>query len=212
MGYNSMSEEEIRAAVLKEAHKRFLSIGIANTQMNLIAKSVGISRSTLYLYFPSKVDLVFRVARELMCSISRDAAGFVAAAKCPDGFSSVHHWLLYHLEFYRANISIAHFFDEFDAIYTGDYPDIEETKLYASDMIDSMNEFYALVARGQADGSIRSDMPASMLGSALIDGLYGVIFRLLPRKAHIESEHGVNIDEVIDFVVSQLEQSAKTPQ
>lgn len=209
MGYNSMSEQEIKAAVVEEACKRFLSIGIANTQMNLIAKSVGISRSTLYLYFPSKVDLVFRVSRELMCSISRNAAKYVAAADNQDGFSAVHRWLSFILDFYRANINIVRFFDEFDAIYTGDYPDIEETKQYASDMGASMNEFNTHVARGQADGSIRGDMSANMLGSVLIDGLYGVIFRLLPRKVHIELEHSVNIDDVIDHVFAVLEQSVK---
>jgi len=210
VGYNSMSEEEIRAAVIEEGRKRFLNIGIANTQMNLIAKSVGISRSTLYLYFPSKVELVFHVARELLGSVTRSVNQHIDSANCQSGFSAVHEYLSFLLNFYRANTSIARFIDEFDSIYTGDYPDVEETRLYASDMAAYMNVFYARIARGQADGSIRTDLPANVLGSVLVDGLYGFIQRLFPRKSHIEKEHDVSILEISDVFLSFLENSVKT--
>lgn len=205
-----MSEDEIKSAVIEEARKRFLSIGIADTQMNLIARSVGISRSTLYLYFPSKVELVFCVSRELMGSIARDAARHVASAGCANGFAEVHEHLSYLLGYYKENAHAARFFDEFDAIYSGDYPDVEETRRYASDMAEHMmTGIHAHVARGQADGSIRGDLDGKVLGSILIDGLYGMIQRLFPRKAHIEQEHNVSVSTVSDVFLSFLENEIK---
>jgi AcrR family transcriptional regulator len=206
-----MSEDEIKAAVVEEGRKRFLSIGIAGTQMNLIARSVGISRSTLYLYFPSKVELVFTVSRALMDFISRGVAQHVASAGCASGFDEVHAHLSYLLNYYKENANVARFFDEFDAIYSGDYPDVEETRRYASDMAEHMKiGIHAQVARGQADGSIRGDMDTKVLGSILIDGLYGMIQRIFPRKTHIEQEHNVSVSTVSDLFLTFLENEIKS--
>lgn len=49
----------VSEAVLKSAYKLFKTKGYASTTTAQIAKGAGISESNLYVYFPSKMDILF---------------------------------------------------------------------------------------------------------------------------------------------------------
>ena len=57
--------DQIRAA----AQQLFLERGFANTGTNLIAKEAGVSKETLYRYFPSKEELLANCLRHLIADV-----------------------------------------------------------------------------------------------------------------------------------------------
>lgn len=198
MGYNAMTEAEIRQAISACAQESFLSLGIADTQMSQIAKQVGISRSTLYLYFPSKSHLVLHVADRMMLELRALAAEHERRMRPADGLAAIRLRLEYYLEYFTAHKEVISFLDKFDAIYSDEYPRSDESRVYTAHMADGSRDFYALVARGQKDGSVRGDIPANTLGSLLLNGLFGILQRMLTRRAIIEQEQRVHAQEVTE--------------
>ncbi|HLV99091.1 MAG TPA: TetR/AcrR family transcriptional regulator [Ktedonobacterales bacterium] len=53
-----------RATILRAATEVFTELGFSDTRLADIAQRAGISISTLYLYFASKEEMVFAIARE----------------------------------------------------------------------------------------------------------------------------------------------------
>lgn len=47
-----------RRAIIAAASERFASVGYQKTSMDDVAAAVGVAKGTLYLYFPTKVDLL----------------------------------------------------------------------------------------------------------------------------------------------------------
>ena len=198
MEYNATRESEIHTAIVSVARQSFLQRGIENTQMNWLAREVGISRSTLYLYFPSKSDLVMHVSGVLMKEISQQADEYVAKIKAPDAMTALRRRLGFFLSYFKEHTEIIRFLDKFDAIYSDEYPNVGESCRYTAAMIDSANTLYALILQGQTEGSIRDDISPNSIGSMLLNSLFGIMQRTLTRKAIIEKEHNVHVQEVLD--------------
>ena len=70
--------DQIRVA----AQQLFLERGFANTGTNLIAKEAGVSKETLYRYFPSKEELLADCLRHLIADVPENRLP-VAAGKAP---------------------------------------------------------------------------------------------------------------------------------
>ena len=54
-----LKRQHSRAAMIQAATQLFLGQGFDASTMDQVAESAGVSRRTLFRYFPSKVDLVF---------------------------------------------------------------------------------------------------------------------------------------------------------
>lgn len=52
---------EIGEAILKASYRLFSERGFSNTNIPQIAKSVGVSPANIYVYFPSKLDILFSI-------------------------------------------------------------------------------------------------------------------------------------------------------
>ncbi len=70
--------DQIRVA----AQQLFLERGFANTGTNLIAKEAGVSKETLYRYFPSKEELLADCLRHLIADVPENRLP-VAAGEAP---------------------------------------------------------------------------------------------------------------------------------
>lgn len=95
-----------RENFLNAALKLFVANGVQNTSTAAIAKEAGTAAGTLFLYFPTKQDLV----NELILRIGREQANTMKALLKPslsvrDTFftiwSSSIHWFLEHLDAYE---------------------------------------------------------------------------------------------------------------
>ena len=62
-----MSENpEYRRRILTKANDRFFNLGFARVTMDDLAAELGMSKKTLYKYFPSKIELLKAVVQEFM--------------------------------------------------------------------------------------------------------------------------------------------------
>lgn len=58
----------IEAAIISAARTMFLDIGYANTSMEAVAASVGVSKGTLYSRYPNKSDLFRAIAQDRLAA------------------------------------------------------------------------------------------------------------------------------------------------
>ena len=56
-------KNRVREIITESALKNFTKFGYANTKMEDIAKTSGVSKGTLYLYFPSKEELFYAICK-----------------------------------------------------------------------------------------------------------------------------------------------------
>jgi AcrR family transcriptional regulator len=64
-GELSMSDQEIIRRILDKSLEHFLQFGFSKVTMNEIAEDLGMSKKTLYHYFPSKEELLLAVMNRL---------------------------------------------------------------------------------------------------------------------------------------------------
>lgn len=55
--------EQVRGKILAAGRERFARYGAGKTTMEEVARAAGIGKGTLYLFFPSKEDLLFELIR-----------------------------------------------------------------------------------------------------------------------------------------------------
>ena len=63
-------QSETRRAILSAARSRFLHYGYKKTTIDEIAADANVGKGTVYLYFPSKEDILFTIAREVKRNIT----------------------------------------------------------------------------------------------------------------------------------------------
>jgi TetR/AcrR family transcriptional regulator of autoinduction and epiphytic fitness len=69
-----MREEAKREQIRTAAQRLFLEHGFGGATTDAIAEGAGVSKETLYRYFPSKEELLADVLRHLIAGISRDGS------------------------------------------------------------------------------------------------------------------------------------------
>ena len=62
-----------RAQIAKAARKLFLELGYAGTSMDAVSGQAGVSKQTLYTYFPTKVDLLKEILTHELSGIPASA-------------------------------------------------------------------------------------------------------------------------------------------
>jgi len=62
--FSSEDRDEVRRRIMEEGRALFARHGVRKTTMDDIAKAASIGKGTVYLFFPSKDDLVFELIRE----------------------------------------------------------------------------------------------------------------------------------------------------
>lgn len=184
--------EATRNKIINIAETLFIDNGFADTQMKDIASATGMSRNTLYRYYQDKYDLGFAI---LVVVLKRKVAIYdeimdkIEARAYPsilDGLSIL-------LQAY-SDIQYQdddRFVAEFDGYYAGSRIPLEFRARLTQELPDHINlRLSNIVALGQADGSIRSDMPANQLAITLFN-VVPTFFRrmLLRRDALMEVEN-----------------------
>ncbi len=64
-----MSDSELKARIFEVAKENFFNNGFSKITMEEFAQSMGMSKKTIYKFFPSKVELVREITHEKMNSI-----------------------------------------------------------------------------------------------------------------------------------------------
>lgn len=208
MPRTSITETEIREALLSAATEAFLRDGIVATEMKSIAERAGLSRSTLYRYGVSRHQMAFLVAEQQLRTISEEALD-ASADTSEDGWTRTLNFCSNLLRVLESKPRVLRLMAEFDAIYAGPYPDIPEARDYVVTIQRIHSTLTRVVLDGMADHSIVGVRDASLFAATLHNAVFGLAMRFIPRREHYREEHGNDAVSIITETITRLMESAR---
>lgn len=159
------SDPRKREQLLTAALKLFVEKGVENTSTAEIAKAAGTASGTLFLYFPSKQDLV----SELVLKIARDQSESMNGVMDPSAhaketfeaiWNRIINWFLENMEAY---------------LYQ---QQVRDTTLVPQEVVEESGKFfgyfYAAIQKGLDEGAIKP-YPLEILGGFLYQDIVAVM-------------------------------------
>jgi len=151
--------DERWADILNVSARMFAEQGYAATSLQHIAEELGILKGSLYYYIASKDDLLYEVIRTVYAA---GVASFQAAAAA-DGPV---------LDRLRAAISghVGYLIDNITAttVYLHEYDRLSKERRAALNEFDYADALRRLILEGQGDGTLRTDLDATVASLAAL--------------------------------------------
>ncbi|WP_239543941.1 TetR/AcrR family transcriptional regulator [Marinomonas foliarum] len=176
--------EATRDKIINIAETLFIENGFADTQMKDIAAATGMSRNTLYRYYQDKYDLGFAILVVVLTRKIDIYENIIEKIKARH-YSNIREGLGVLMQAYSdpQYEDDDRFIAEFDGYYAGSRIPTEFreklTQLLPETVSQSLSD---IVALGQAEGSIRTDIPAAYLAVTLFNAVPTFFRRMLLRK------------------------------
>lgn len=193
-----LEREQRRAEILEAAQRVFTEHGLARATMGQVAAEARLSKGTLYLYFHSKDELFMGLAAEVL-----DAAREVMAPIAEDeGRSGLVAFRDMASEYTKVALSKPHTIrNALIWFASGDLVDTETEgfRTYRQKIGATQSLIFAVLSRGQADGSVREDLD---LGTTLAQIWPSLISAVVMR---------FNIDEVERRLEQQVDRDLLVP-
>lgn len=198
-------EEEIILA----AEKVFRQKGFENASMDEIAREAQFTKRTLYQYFPGKEELFFAVVargfqelhRCLWEAVRNETSGYEKI--CRTG-TSCYQYYQTHPDMFRLISSIGH-------VRQSTAEDGKQRQGFLSINDDLFRGFAALIAEGQADGSIRADLDASQTAYSLVFLLTGFFNQLSVSGKTFSAHFDMDMEKFSLSTLSLLFRTIQTP-
>jgi AcrR family transcriptional regulator len=156
---------EKRTQFLNSALKLFVANGVQNTSTNAIAKDAGTAAGTLFLYFPSKQDLV----HELILNIAREQSEYIRSLLSPTLsvretfytiWDGVIRWFMAHMDAYRY------------------VQQVRDTGLIADEIVQESNQYlmyyHEAIQKGLEAEAIKP-YPVELIGETLYRSIVAVM-------------------------------------
>lgn len=179
---------ERREQFLNAALKLFANNGVQNTSTAAIAKEAGSAAGTLFLYFPTKQDLV----HELVLQISRDNSEYIKSNLDPDLPARDNFWRIWesYIRWFLQNKDAYLYIRQImDSGSIADERVVQETG-------KNLDYYFAAIQKGYASGAIKP-YPAELIGGILYQDIVAVmnLIREQPDPARQEEiiQHGFAI-------------------
>lgn len=186
-----------KQAIVDAAHEAFLENGYHKTDMRDIAKIAGIDKRTIYRYFDSKEALAFIIWQKVIAFIME----FGAISDGNSGYEKLKSLLYLYMEGVRENQNIVKFLGEFDHVFSGEYPRIEEAEDFVSYITSQGNGMLTEhIREGVKDGSIRQNIDINLTASTISNILLAMGQRVVIRGEHLRIEQGYSYEMLDDTV------------
>ncbi len=189
-------KEERRTAILDAAEGVFLEKGIVAATMDEIAARAEVSKGALYLHFASKDDLFLGIAiRTLRAAVVRTER---AAAHAGSGIERLRTTMTAYGEFAedqrdRFFVSMSWLSSQY--VVSGDSPQFEEYRALIARLFGIA---VTVIAAGQSDGTVRTDVAAPDLALRLWGGMFGVLLlRLRTQEVIRRLPAGASLGEAV---------------
>ncbi|HNY23056.1 MAG TPA: TetR/AcrR family transcriptional regulator [Treponemataceae bacterium] len=202
--------DETRERILAAARDMFTKQGLQEVQMQDVAKSVDISRASLYRYYEDKFDLALGVLAVIWKELNDDWNGRKDAILA-EGKTALDRLELYLKEFwlsprYGAQLR---FLAEFDAFYSGArIPENFVERLRSIFTEDSIEFLARTLEEGIEDASVRGDVNPRIAGITVLNAVRGLQQRLTLRShALLETggrEEPTMTDELVRILIDGL--------
>ena len=156
---------EKRSRYLQSALNLFVANGITNTSTGAIAKDAGTAAGTLFLYFPTKEDLI----HELVLDIAHQQSDYIyslLASSLParETFHTI--W----------GGSIQWFFDNMDSYFY--IRQVRDSGLIAEEVVRESEQYlsyyFDAIQKGLEEGAIKT-YPLDLIGTFLYQGIVAVM-------------------------------------
>lgn len=161
-------DPEKRSKFLNAALKLFVSKGVQNTSTASIAREAGAASGTLFLYFPTKQDLI----NQLALQIGERQSAYIASIldlslPARETFYQIWQgsirWFLDHIDAYHFNQQVRN-------AGLVDSETIQESQKY-------FEYFFAAIQKGLQEGAIKS-YPVDVIGTILYQDIVAVMILL----------------------------------
>jgi AcrR family transcriptional regulator len=166
---------EKKAKLLSSALKLFVANGVAHTSTSAIAREAGVAAGTLFLYFPTKQDLI----HALVLEIGKEQSDYI---KSLPGLS-----LSVREAFFAIWEGSLRWFLEHRAAYQY-VQQVRDTGLIAPHVVQESEKFfdyyYQAIQKGLAEGSIKA-YPIELIGGLLYQDIVAVMNLI---EAHTDPE------------------------
>lgn len=161
LGNRQERREKIEAGLLAAA-ERLMRDGTSFTELSVdrLATEAGISRATFYIYFEDKGDLLRRLARQVFSELADDASAWwnVAGLRRPADIEATMDRILADYRRHQPLIGALNEMSGYDAAVAATYREL---------MTGITAGLVKVITDGQADGSIRPELPVAATASAL---------------------------------------------
>jgi AcrR family transcriptional regulator len=206
MEANEMEEtagpgDERRKSIIDAAERVFLRVDFPSASMSAIAEEAGISRPTLYKYFPSLDELALEVEmRALEALYSSIPPHLESKGSGLERVEGLLKEIVGRFEENRAHIRFSGLFDHY---YHEAYPSEAMSARYDA-FLGRFDEVERLVEEGKADGSIRQDMDSHNAAYAAGNIVLAFMQRMASRKEVILREQRVDLDSQFETMIRMI--------
>lgn len=174
---------ERRALYMQAALKLFVERGVQNTSTAAIAKEAGSAAGTLFLYFPSKTDLI----NELILQVGREQSEFIKSKLEPDlsvrdAFFTI--W----------DGTVRWFLENMDAfLYTQQVRDSGLITEDAAQESEKYFDYYFEAIHKGFEGGIIKPYPIELIGSFLYQDVVAVMNLIRRQSDPVKQEEYIQI-------------------
>ncbi len=156
---------ERRAKFLKSALKLFVAQGVQHTSTAAIASEAGTAAGTLFLYFPTKQDLI----NELVLDIGREQAEYIQSLIQPTFSAYEYFWTIWNgsLDWFRRNSDAYRCFQQVRNSRLIDEKTVQESQKY-------FGYYFHAIQKGLSEGSLKP-YPFELIGEMLYKELEAVM-------------------------------------
>jgi AcrR family transcriptional regulator len=160
-----------RAKLLETALRLFVTNGVQNTTTALIAREAGVAAGTLFLYFPTKQDLIHALILNISQEVSEHITGLLEPAlSAQESFAAIWHgsigWFMAHPEAYQY------------------VQQVRDSRLLSEAVVKESEQYftyyYAAIQKGFAEGSLKP-YPIELIGAFLYQGIVATM-NLISRQ------------------------------
>ena len=193
-----------RNSILQCAEKLLLKNGYIHTDLSQIAAMVGIDKRTIYRYFESKEALAFAVWGDVLSQLMDIGMDIDVGS----GYENLKKMLEVYVDSAIERRDRIKFLGEFDHMFSGEYPKIEEAEDFISYIQTNKSAVTLYINQGVADQSIRNDIDVDLVSSTISNMMLALCQRIVIREKHLKEEQGYAfemLNEAIKIILTGIE-------
>ena len=167
--------EKNKQRVLRKALELFAEKDIENVSMPDIAKAVKMDRSSIYRYFPSKLDLVIAISATMWQEFAEQNFGTEIFKETAAERYEL--WLDSFLDLYRNHRGMLRFNQFFNVYVASEEVPPEQMEPFARVITELEKRFHDVYVMGQEDGTLRTDLPEQRIFSVTLHLMLAAVTR-----------------------------------
>lgn len=216
MSRNRERDEAIKAryklSAMESGFRLFSEKGIETVKMADIVEDCGVSRQSLYRYFSNKTDLVIAIGAWQWEKYITHYTAQLPAERF-DKLTAAERMKLYldsFIDLYRSHRDVLRYNYYFNSFLANERVSQEQSRSY-QDVVDTLKKaFHELYLTGMKDGTLRTDLPESVMFSSSFHIMLAAVTRyamgLVYLEADVDPERELVLLEEALFKVYAVEQ------